>query len=212
MFANPRNTSTPASPTPETGDGDDLLLELRSFLAAANNITHAPISLLNRNVDAAIRLIRCLPAAKEAVLEYFSSIIDKSISSHICSLELANNIQATDLNGNHILSSHDQEKTMQALSDLETQLSDNLKTNAIGWGWCISRWAIFQLGEISYKYTTRINKIAGCNIVSESMHKTLPIWLSINGTRMLIDLTVKCIENLKNVPENLSVLYPFSFT
>ena len=61
----PTNLSTPASPTPETGDGDDLLLELRSFLASASNIQYGSASMLHRNADTALRLLRRLPAAKE---------------------------------------------------------------------------------------------------------------------------------------------------
>ena len=61
----PTNLSTPASPTPETGDGDDLLLELRSFLASASNLSYGSASMLHRNADTALRLLRRLPAAKE---------------------------------------------------------------------------------------------------------------------------------------------------
>ena len=69
----PTNLSTPASPTPETGDGDDLLLELRSFLASASNLSYGSASMLHRNADTALRLLRRLPAAKEGknVLNWF---------------------------------------------------------------------------------------------------------------------------------------------
>ena len=73
----PTNLSTPASPTPETGDGDDLLLELRSFLASASNLSYGSASMLHRNADTALRLLRRLPAAKEGkkrhkmLYEYF---------------------------------------------------------------------------------------------------------------------------------------------
>ena len=65
MTPTPTNLSTPASPTPETGDGDDLLLELRSFLSSASNISYGSVSMLHRNADTALRLLRRLPAAKE---------------------------------------------------------------------------------------------------------------------------------------------------
>ena len=82
----PTNLSTPASPTPETGDGDDLLLELRSFLASASNLSYGSASMLHRNADTALRLLRRLPAAKEGnkrhkMLHVFPLIIIYSNSS-----------------------------------------------------------------------------------------------------------------------------------
>ena len=64
----PMALSTPASPTPETGDGDDLLLELRAFLASASGNSYGSIAMLHRNSDTALRLLRRLPAAKEGKL------------------------------------------------------------------------------------------------------------------------------------------------
>lgn len=64
----PMALSTPASPTPETGDGDDLLLELRAFLSCASGNSYGSIAMLHRNSDTALRLLRRLPAAKEGKL------------------------------------------------------------------------------------------------------------------------------------------------
>ena len=61
--------STPASPTPETGDGDDLLLELRAFLASATSNSFGSMAMVHRNADSALHLLRRLPAAKEGKLK-----------------------------------------------------------------------------------------------------------------------------------------------
>ena len=67
--------STPASPSPLTEDGDHLLVELREFL---QNITQTstsssgPRSRPYRHAQSALRLLRQLPVAREAVLDYFS--------------------------------------------------------------------------------------------------------------------------------------------
>ena len=66
--------STPASPTPETGDGDDLLLELRAFLASASGNSYGSIAMLHRNADTALRLLRRLPAAKEGKFWKYDSL------------------------------------------------------------------------------------------------------------------------------------------
>jgi len=59
---------TPASPSSETGeitDSDDLVLELRSFLATSETGSDKSVSILHRNADTALSLLRRLPEAKE---------------------------------------------------------------------------------------------------------------------------------------------------
>ena len=71
----PMALSTPASPTPETGDGDDLLLELRAFLSCASGNSYGSIAMLHRNSDTALRLLRRLPAAKEGKLLLINNLL-----------------------------------------------------------------------------------------------------------------------------------------
>ena len=70
MAPRPMTLSTPASPTPETEDGDDLLLELRAFLASASTNSFGASAMLHRNAETALRLLRRLPAAKEGNTSY----------------------------------------------------------------------------------------------------------------------------------------------
>ena len=128
-------------------------------------------------------------------------MIDKSISSHLYSLELANRGQEADWNDNNILNSDDQEKIVVALSDLKKQLSTFLDTNPAGWGWCICRWAIIQLGDMSSKYSSRLNKVVGGDVTRGNIHNTLPIWLSMDGARTVIDMTTQCIAALSEYSE-----------
>ena len=121
-------------------------------------------------------------------------MIDASISSHICGLE-----QYSGENSNQ-LSQEDLEKIVQALSALTKQLSSFLITNAAGWGWCICRWAIIQLGDMSAKYSTKLNKVMGTEVGVGNIHNTLPIWLSMEGARTVIDMTTRCIAALKDCP------------
>jgi len=64
--------STPASPSPLTEDGDHLLVELREFLANVSITNPSPRSRPHRHAKTAIRLLRHLPVAKDAVWDYFS--------------------------------------------------------------------------------------------------------------------------------------------
>jgi len=192
--------STPASPTPETEDGDDLLLELRAFLSSASTNPYSSTSIINRNAATALRLLRRLPAAKEAVLEFFSGLVDASIAAHLCEFERANRLPTPVDNssfGNQ-LSRDELDLVNQSLSDLKRQLSSFLVTNGSGWGWCISRWAITQLGDMSAKYSLRLVKISGVADRRGDILNTLPLWLSMEGARTVIELTTMCIDALKD--------------
>ena len=76
--------STPASPTPYVDDGEELMLVLRDFLSASLNFQknppngndHYSIQSVERNADSALRLLKHMPVAKEAVFEYYSFVID----------------------------------------------------------------------------------------------------------------------------------------
>jgi hypothetical protein len=65
--------STPASPSPLTEDGDHLLVELREFLQTVSQSSNAgQRARHHRHAQSALRLLRHLPVAREAVLDYFS--------------------------------------------------------------------------------------------------------------------------------------------
>lgn len=78
--------STPASPTPFVDDGEELMLVLRDFISAslsfqkdpqtAGQKDHYYLQNVERNADSALRLLKHMPVAKEAVFEYYSFVID----------------------------------------------------------------------------------------------------------------------------------------
>ena len=92
--------STPASPTPLTEDGDELLLELRGFLSRMSNGVGAatdPRQAVSgpgtgyrlqyaRDTASALRLLRHLPASRQAVFEYFAGVLDVAVSHFLIRL------------------------------------------------------------------------------------------------------------------------------
>ena len=78
--------STPASPTPYVDVGEELMIVLRSFLSTSLEFQKSPNSVksddlltlqtVERNADSALRLLKHLPVSKDAVLEYFSFVVD----------------------------------------------------------------------------------------------------------------------------------------
>ena len=99
--------STPASPTPLTEDGDDLLLELRGFLSRMSNGVGAatdPRQAVSgpgtgyrlqyaRDTASALRLLRHLPASRQAVFEYFAGVLDVAVSHYLIRLVITTTSQ-----------------------------------------------------------------------------------------------------------------------
>ena len=90
--------STPASPTPLTEDGDDLLLELRGFLsrmsggagpatdprqAVSAGVGTGYRPQYARDTSSALRLLRHLPASRHAVFEYIAGVLDVAVAHHL---------------------------------------------------------------------------------------------------------------------------------
>ncbi len=66
-------------------DSQDILSELRTFIAGAARLTDINhISL----VKTAVSLLKTLPAAREAVLEYFGSVFQNFVSRYLSLLEV----------------------------------------------------------------------------------------------------------------------------
>lgn len=165
--------STPASPTPFTDDGEDLLVELRGFVSSA-----ASSSSSLQVAQAALRLLKHLPATRDAVLDYFASSIDASVSRDL--EELASGAL---LDKPHISSLN---------SQLKLTLGDFLRgPTGAAWAPLIAEWALNLLGDLSSKYAKQV--AAGGDI-----HKTLALWLSTDGGSMLVHLTSECMGALQD--------------
>ena len=73
--------STPASPTPYADEGEELMLVLRDFISATLSFAKNPENpdysgvFIERNSDKALRLLKQMPVAKDAVFEYFALVI-----------------------------------------------------------------------------------------------------------------------------------------
>lgn len=68
-------------------DSQDSLSELRTFIAGASRVSD--INQLNL-VRTAISLLKTLPAANEAVLEYFCSVFHNYVARYLSLLEVVN--------------------------------------------------------------------------------------------------------------------------
>lgn len=68
----------------------DLMTELHIFIGGATKNNHVnPLDL----AKTALNLIKNLPAARDAVLEYFCTVFDKAAMNYVVRIEVSNNKQ-----------------------------------------------------------------------------------------------------------------------
>ena len=137
--------STPASPTPFVDDGEELMLVLRDFLATSTNFQKNPnvnpgdqhaMQAIERNSESALKLLKQMPVAKEAVFEYFSFVIDLLVT------------QEFDKNPTKAPRS-----LVASLEKLYTTLMELIRHPKLGSNWSpiIVHWVLDLLGDLSSK-------------------------------------------------------------
>lgn len=172
--------STPASPTPYADDGEELMLVLRDFLSASLNFQKSPGNLrpddalamqsLERNADSALRLLKNLPVAKEAVFEFFALVIDILSSQERKNLEVPRPLASS-------------------IEKLHKTLSELIKSPRLGPNWSpiIVHWTLDVLGDLSSKQ----GKSSRSNI-----NEDLGLWMaSVSGSN-IADLAAECMTRL----------------
>lgn len=122
----------------------EVLNDLRSFL---NGLSGLPSASKNRTevdstevVKTATNLLKNFPAAREAVLYYFTQVIDESIKLHLS--------QSQTQNDNPVAKKRLAEK-QDAVGLIHEALSLLIKWNPKGWAPIISTWSLRLLGQMS---------------------------------------------------------------
>ncbi|XP_054920403.1 integrator complex subunit 5 isoform X2 [Dermacentor andersoni] len=156
----------------------DALNDLRLFLAGTSSYDSKV-----RGSDvakAAIRLLKTLPVAREAVLEYMHNLFDDAVNRHIMRLDSEETGVPVEL-----------EERDVAVEEVQRVLSGFIKSNLGAWAPIISSWSLELLGHLTRKYADR-------RIVhySSSLPEVLQMWMACPPTRTLIDLTTQCLSTL----------------
>lgn len=156
----------------------DLRTELRLFIAGASKPAGNPLELVRKGFS----LLKALPASKDAVLEYFGSFYEKSVSSYIQELE---NVGKNTTSG----TSFDQ----SIIDEIHLSLYNFISTNPFGWRFIIIKWSLSLLGELSTKYADR-----GRAPVNGSLSDSLQQWMSCKATRSLLDINIHCLQLIES--------------
>ncbi|XP_066991548.1 integrator complex subunit 5 isoform X2 [Anabrus simplex] len=156
----------------------DLLTELRTFLSGATRTVKInPLELART----ALSLLKTLPAARDAVLEYFCSLFDDAVSKYVTQIE-------TDMTHGSSSGSLQEEAT---IAEIHNILCNFVSANPEAWAPIISTWSLELLGELSSRYAGRAHVP-----LSAGLNETLQLWMSCRATRTLIDITTQCLSCL----------------
>ncbi|KAK1117511.1 hypothetical protein K0M31_016544 [Melipona bicolor] len=153
---------------------EDILAEVRKFISGAVRPTHSTSTLdVTRT---ALSLLRHVPAARDAVLEYFCNVFFIAVTKYVRQLETNQNLAIC-------------EETI--IAEIHTVLSSFINGNPEAWAPIISAWSLELLGKLSSEYAKRGNLP-----VNAGINDFLQQWMSCCATRTLIDITAQCLQCL----------------
>ncbi|KAF2885662.1 hypothetical protein ILUMI_20513 [Ignelater luminosus] len=155
----------------------DVIYELKAFIGGSTQDTKC------NHVDlakTALSLLKTLPAARDAVLEYFCVVFNSATQNFIVRLE-------TEIATGQLPPASEEDETI--ISEIHTVISSFVSLNAESWAPIISTWSLELLGELSTRYAGRAH-------VSSGVNETLQLWMSCRATRTLIDITTQCLSSL----------------
>lgn len=138
----------------------DLMSELRFFIKGASKKDKCNLVDLTKS---ALTLLKCLPASKVAVFDYFSKVFDKAALNYIDAIEvkliefleilIKILVLQTEIKTGKMPSIPESDELI--VSDIHTVLVSFINENPVAWAPTISTWSLELLGETSSKYAGR---------------------------------------------------------
>ncbi|XP_012524934.1 integrator complex subunit 5 isoform X2 [Monomorium pharaonis] len=152
----------------------EVLAEIRKFISGASRPVH---SANTQDVTrTALSLLRNVPAARDAVLEYFCNVFFVAVTKYVRQIETNQNIPIPEEN---------------IITEIHTILSSFVNGNPEAWAPIISVWSLDLLGKLSSDYSKRGNLP-----VNAGINDFMQQWMSCRATRTLIDITAQCLQCL----------------
>ncbi|XP_035740370.1 integrator complex subunit 5-like [Vespa mandarinia] len=152
----------------------DILAEVRKFISSAVRPSHNTNTLdVTRT---ALFLLKNLPAARDAVLEYFCNVFCIAVTKYVRQIETNQSVVISEEG---------------IIVEIYTVLSNFIHGNPEAWAPIISAWSLELLGKLSSEYSKRGNLPTNAGI-----NDFLQQWMSCRATRTLIDITAQCLQCL----------------
>ncbi|XP_072762301.1 integrator complex subunit 5 [Anoplolepis gracilipes] len=153
----------------------DILAEVRKFISGA--VSRPSHSANTQDVTrTALFLLKNVPAARDAVLEYFCNVFFAAVSKYVRQIETNQNVPIAE---------------ESIIAEIHTVLSSFINGNPEAWAPIISAWSLDLLGKVSSDYSKRRNLP-----VDAGINDFLQQWMSCRATRTLIDITAQCLQCL----------------
>lgn len=151
----------------------DILAEVRKFLSGAVRSHNTNTLDVTRT---ALSLLQNVPAARDAVLEYFCNVFFVAVSKYVRQIETNQNLAICE---------------ESLIAEIHSVLSSFINGNPEAWAPIISAWSLELLGKLSSDYSKRGNLP-----VNAGINDFLQQWMSCRATRTLIDITAQCLQRL----------------
>lgn len=152
----------------------DILNEVRKFISGAIRPSH---STNTQDVTrTALFLLKNVPAARDAVLEYFCNVFFVAVTKYVRQIETNQCIPIPE---------------ESIITEIHAILSSFVNGNPEAWAPIISAWSLDLLGKLSSDYSKRGNLP-----VNAGINDFLQQWMSCRATRTLIDITAQCLQCL----------------
>lgn len=159
----------------------DILSELTNFInGATQTVKTNPLDLSKT----ALNLLKTLPTAREAILEYFCTVFDVAVKNYIICIE-------TEIATGEMPQTCSREEA--TVSEIHSVLCNFIQNNPQAWAPIISTWSLELLGELSSKYAGRAHVP-----LTAGLNETLQLWMDCRSTRTLIDITTQCLTCVMN--------------
>ncbi|XP_064616946.1 integrator complex subunit 5-like [Liolophura sinensis] len=153
----------------------DILGQVRKFIRGANYEEKVSGEEL---CQSALYLLRTLPAARHAVLEYLCNVFTEAVNSHLLHLQLETTV-----------ADEDGVKFDNIIQNASGVLLNFVRSNPAAWAPIISSWSLELLGQISRKYSQRHGVPH-----SDSLNEVLQLWMTCGATKALIEIATECFD------------------
>ncbi|XP_038643399.1 integrator complex subunit 5 [Scyliorhinus canicula] len=162
----------------------ELLQEMKAFISGIDPVRGHKLTVKD-HARCGILLLRNLPPARGAVLEYLRGVFDEYVSCYILDL---NHEGGMGSGRGPVLGRPGLDDVTQ---EIQTVLSEFVHSNPRAWAPLVSAWSIDLMGQLSSKYSGR-HQVPHAS----SLNELLQLWMSCKATRVLMDIYMQCLSSM----------------
>ncbi|XP_034942928.1 integrator complex subunit 5-like [Chelonus insularis] len=154
---------------------EEILVEVRKFIP--ESVKNCQKEYTHEVTKGALLLLKNLPAARNAVLEYLRKVFFSAVNRQVCHT--------------HPGTVNDEPITAITVPEIHRVLIEIVSDNPQAWSCPITNWSLDLLGKLSKSFSKRAKLT-----MKSTINDCLKYWLSCKTTRTLMDLSAKCIKYL----------------